>query len=118
MKKRRPRVSEAVPVQVYLGAADRARLERLQAQLDATKAAVLRDALAALERELRDPNQHPLLKLSGIGVGDQGPDVDYDPAVEHDRYIAEYKLERWGMFDRKAERAKAKRRTKRSRGKP
>ena len=87
--KKSSRVSEAVPVQVYLRPQERARLERLAAELKASRADVLRRALEVLEHQLLDPEQHPLLKLSGIGVGDRGPKVDYDPTVEHDRYLAE-----------------------------
>ena len=43
------RVSETAPVQVYLDRSDRARLERLTEQLDATKSDVLRRSLVALE---------------------------------------------------------------------
>lgn len=81
------KVSE--PVQVYLDAPHRERLDWLASELGATKSDVLRRALEALERDLTDPEAHPLLRLIGIGAGDRGPRVDYDPAVEHDRYLAE-----------------------------
>lgn len=77
------------PVQVYLEAPDRERLEWLTAQLGATKSDVLRRALQALERDVANPDANPLLLLSGIGTGDRGPRVGYDPALEHDRYLAE-----------------------------
>jgi hypothetical protein len=50
-RKRPGRVAE--PVQVYLDEADRGRLERLAAALDATKSDVLRRGLEALESRLR-----------------------------------------------------------------
>lgn len=81
------RVSE--PVQVYLSAPDRQRLDWLTGQLGASKSDVLRRALVALEQTVADPEAHPLIRLIGIGVGDRGPRVTYDPAVEHDRYLAE-----------------------------
>lgn len=81
------KVSE--PVQVYLDAPDRDRLDWLTAELGATKSAVLRRALEALERDLTDPEAHPLLRIIGIGAGNRGPGRDYDPAVEHDRVLAE-----------------------------
>jgi hypothetical protein len=84
---KRKKVSE--PVQVYLGVPDRERLDWLTSELGATKSDVLRRALEALERDLTDPEAHPLLRLIGIGAGDRGPRVDYDPAVEHDRYLAD-----------------------------
>ena len=49
--KREGRVGE--PVQVYLTVPDRERLERLAAELDATKSDVLRRGLEALEAMLR-----------------------------------------------------------------
>ena len=49
--RRAPRVGE--PVQVYLTVPDRERLERLAAELDATKSDVLRRGLEALEATLR-----------------------------------------------------------------
>ena len=81
------RVSE--PVQVYLGTADRERLDWLTSELDATKSDVLRRALEALERDLTDPEAHPLLRLSGLGARGREPGADYDVAVQHDRFLAE-----------------------------
>jgi hypothetical protein len=80
------RVSE--PVQVYLDAPGRERLEWLTAELGATKSDVLRRALEALERDLTNPEAHPLLRLIGIGE-DRGPPVHYDPVLEHDRALAD-----------------------------
>ena len=57
------RVSEAVPVQVYLDRQSRDRLDRLAEQLELTRSDVLRRGLIALERESSDPSQHPVLKL-------------------------------------------------------
>ncbi|MEK6767981.1 MAG: hypothetical protein AABY85_03210 [Gemmatimonadota bacterium] len=81
------KVSE--PVQVYLDAPHRERLEWLTSELGASKSEVLRRALVALEQAMTDPDSHPLVRLIGIGVGDRGPSVSYDPIVEHDRYLAE-----------------------------
>lgn len=91
MKKRGGKVSEAVPVQVYLGSSERERLERLAGRLETTKSDVLRRGLDALERQLTDPAQHPLLKFIGL-AGDAGrddTDLGYSVAREHDRYLAE-----------------------------
>ncbi|MGH2670814.1 MAG: hypothetical protein ACRDH5_17170, partial [bacterium] len=94
--KRSSRVSEPVPVQVYLRPAERARLERLAAELKASRADVLRRGLEVLERLVLDPEHHPLLKLAGVGRGGRGPEVHYDVAVEHDRYLADVLPARWG----------------------
>jgi len=87
MKAKRGKVSEPMPVQVYLSGEDRVRLDRLAGHLDATKADVMRQALRALEERLRDPAGHPLLRLAG-SARDRGPEGGPDPAVEHDRVIA------------------------------
>lgn len=113
--KRLQRVGEATPVQVYLRADERARLERLAAQLDTSRAEVLRRGLQALERAVLDPNEHPVLRLSGIGREERGPKVDYDVAVHHDRYLADVVPTRWGYArlpppSRKPPRRRAKRR--------
>jgi len=57
------RVSE--PVQVYLDAVERQRLERLAEQLGATKSDVLRRGLEVLERQASDPDAHPRCRSSG-----------------------------------------------------
>ncbi len=79
----------AEPVQVYLDAGDRERLERLRKRLDTTKSAVLRQALRALEQQLKDPSRHPALSVIGMAANDAGPAVGYDIAREHDRYLAD-----------------------------
>jgi hypothetical protein len=87
-KPRPGRIAE--PAQVYLEPPDLDRLARLTAQLEATKSDVLRRGLAALERELLDPEQHPALRLIGIGRGAEprrGP--GYDVAREHDRFLTD-----------------------------
>lgn len=86
----------AEPVQVYLDAGDRGRLERLTGQLDTTKSDVLRRALEALEQQLMDPSAHPALRIIGMAsgyppVGSPG----YDVAREHDRFIAESEEASW-----------------------
>jgi len=87
MTPRKRRVAE--PVQVYLAAADRQRLERLAEQLDATKSDVLRRGLEALEHQLLDPEQHPALRLIGIAGEETGPPLDYNPAVDFGRFLEE-----------------------------
>jgi hypothetical protein len=82
----RPQKSRRVaePVQVYLDPADRDRLERLAAQLDATKSDVLRRGLAALESQTRrsEPPEAvpapPLPIYEGQGLQ---PGVDLDDTV-------------------------------------
>ena len=97
-KTKRPgRVRE--PVQVYLDRTDQEILDELTAQLETSKSEVLRHGLSALKRELADPQQHPALKLIGI-AGDPAdrpdpPDVGYDVAVEHDRYLADTEVASW-----------------------
>jgi hypothetical protein len=81
------RVSEAAPVQVYLDRSSRDRLDRLAANLDTTKSDILRRGLLALERELTDPGAHPALRLVGAAAA-EAPDVEYDVAREHDRFLA------------------------------
>src|SRR5512139_207281 len=61
------RGSEAPPFQVYLD--------------------ILRRGLLALERELTDPGAHPALRLVGAAAS-EAPDVEYDVAREHDRFLA------------------------------
>ncbi len=79
---RRPtRVGE--PVQVYLTAPERERLERLAAELDATKSDVVRRALEALEAATRRAStiarvSEPLPTYRGKGLQ---PGVDLDDAA-------------------------------------
>ena len=86
---RRGRVAEAAPVQVFLGHDDQDRLDRLTAQLDASKSEVLRRSLAALERELLDPTSHPALRIVGLIDDDSGVVEGEDIARAHDRYLAD-----------------------------
>lgn len=96
MKKKHERKGRvAEPVQVYLAPAESARLDRLVAHLDATKSDVIRQALAALERETLDPARNPVLQVIGIAANIPSPDVGYDVAVEHDRFLAESEVESW-----------------------
>jgi hypothetical protein len=80
---RRPSKRVAEPVQVYLDRADRERLERLAERLDATKSAVLRRGLEALESQLR-PHPGPpgapaaLPRFQGQGLQ---PGVDLDDSA-------------------------------------
>lgn len=90
-KKPAGRVSEAVPVQVYLAGSQRERLERLAERLGLTKSEVLRQGIEALERQLTDPAFNPLLSIIGI-AGDAGcddSDLGYGVAREHDRFLAD-----------------------------
>ncbi|MBI2072871.1 MAG: hypothetical protein HYW06_10730 [Gemmatimonadetes bacterium] len=92
MKRRRlGRVSEATPVQVYLRAADRERLERLAERLGLTLSDVLRQGIDALERQVTSPAYHPLLSIIGIAgeAGRDDSDLGYSVAREHDRFLAE-----------------------------
>ena len=91
----RRRVREAAPLQVYLVADERDRLERLADQLDATKSDVIRRALLALERELQSPTSHPALRLIGIAEGEKPGLAPVDAARDHDREIAEDEEKSW-----------------------
>ena len=86
--KRQPKRARE-PVQVYLGAPEQERLERLTEELDTTKSDVLRRGLEALERELFDPERHPALQIIGIAGVEQGRDGGFDVAREHDRYLGD-----------------------------
>ena len=89
------RVRETAPLQVYLVADERERLERLAGQLDATKSDVVRRALLALERELQSPTSHPALRLIGIADAEK-PGLDpADAARDHDLVIAEGEETSW-----------------------
>ena len=79
----------AEPVQVYLVATERARLDRLSGQLGATKSDVLRRGLQALERELLDPAEHPALRVIGLAASVSEAAGSYDVAREHDRHLAD-----------------------------
>jgi hypothetical protein len=79
--RRTGRVAE--PVQVYLDRPDRERLDRLAAQLEATKSDVLRRGLEALESLTRRatgpaPAAVPLPTFSGHGLQ---PGVDLDDSA-------------------------------------
>ena len=73
----------AEPVQVYLEQPDRERLERLTAQLAATKSDVLRRGLEALESLVRRPAAvtHKPVKLPVFKGGALMPGVDLDDAA-------------------------------------
>ncbi len=97
----RRRVSENAPVQVYLGRADQARIDRLAQELELTKSDVVRRGLLALERELLDPASHPALKLIGIASGDPKTEARLDAAREHDRVLAISEEATWLKTPRK-----------------
>jgi hypothetical protein len=81
------------PVQVYLDAPDRDRLERLTSRLEATKSDVLRRGLQALEHELSDPNQHPALRI--VGILNTAGSAAQDGARDHDHILADAEEESW-----------------------
>ena len=88
-------VREAAPLQVYLVADERQRLERLADQLDATKSDVIRRGLLALERELQSPALHPALRLIGIADAEHAGLPPADAARDHDRLISESEEASW-----------------------
>ena len=63
------RGADRQPVQVYLDPNDLKRLERLRQDLGTNKSEVLRRGLKALEREIMDPDEHPVLKIIGMMDG-------------------------------------------------
>lgn len=83
------------PVQVYLDRGQRRRLEQLAAELGLSKSDVVRRGLEALERQMTDPAEHPALRIIDIASGQSTKPVDYDIALEHDRYLAESELKSW-----------------------
>lgn len=89
------RVSEAVPIQVYLAQDERRRLQLLAEQLDATKSDVLRRGLLALERELVDPRVHPALRLIGTASGEKKTSSPVDAARKHDDVLAGDEIASW-----------------------
>jgi hypothetical protein len=93
-KKKPKRVAE--PVQVYLDPEERARLARLTAELDTSKSDVLRRGLEALERQLGDPEAHPVLRIIGLAGAETSPPIGYDVAREHDRYLTDSEVKSWG----------------------
>jgi hypothetical protein len=110
----RRRVREAAPLQVYLVADERQRLERLAGQLDATKSDVIRRGLLALERELLSPSAHPALRLIGIAESEISEDDSTDAAREHDQVLTESEEASWnrstiGRGAGRSKRAKKKR---------
>lgn len=102
----------AEPVQVYLDAPDRNRLERLSDQLGATKSDVLRRALEVLEHNLSNQRAQPSEQIIAIGAEAlPSSDPGYDVAREHDRFLAEHESKDWARGQRHAKpRHPAKRR--------
>ncbi len=84
------------PVQVYLDAVERQRLERLARQFGATMSDVLRRALEVLEHQTSDPAAHPALQIIGLADRERAGGPGYDVAREHDRYLAESEAAGWG----------------------
>jgi Arc/MetJ-type ribon-helix-helix transcriptional regulator len=93
----RRRVREAAPLQVYLVADERDRLERLADQLDASKSDVVRRGLLALERELLSPASHPALRLIGMADAEIAGTTEADAARDHDQIIAEAEEASWNQ---------------------
>ena len=93
----------AEPVQVYLRPREKDRLERLTAELDATKSDVLRRGLEALELQISDPEHHPALRIIGM-VSVPDDDLGIDVAREHDEYLAATEIASWS--DRRREQGK------------
>ncbi len=87
-RKAKSRVGE--PVQVYLAVSDSERLHALAKQLGASKSDVLRQGLAALEREVSNPDRNPLLRLIGVIKSDTSISNDgRDLAREHDAFLSD-----------------------------
>ena len=97
------RVRESAPIQVYLDGAEQARLDRLADQLGASKSAILRRGLLALEREILDPAAHPALRLIGLASMETPDATPADAARDHDRVLADDEEAAWS--DRSARNA-------------
>ncbi len=84
-------------IQVYLRPAERNRLDRLTAALDASKSGVVRRGLEALERQLTDPHQHPALGIVGIVPSRAAPAADHgsDVARRHDDCLVADEIASW-----------------------
>ena len=113
----RRRARETAPLQVYLVADERERLERLADQLDASKSDVVRRGLLALERELLSPAAHPALRLIGIADAESAGVSPTDAAREHDAVLADTEETAWpppapGPASRGAKRPGGKRRAR------
>ena len=99
-KSTRRRVAE--PVQVYLRPDEKDRLDRLTARLDTTKSDVLRQGLRALESQISDPKQHPVLRIIGMVHTTDDPGIDV--AREHDEYLAATEIASWSDHPREPRR--------------
>src|SRR5512141_1246561 len=89
------------PVQVYLDRQQRRRLEELALELGLSKADVVRRGLEVLEQQMEDPAQHPALRIIGIADGKGMRRLDFDVAVQHDRYLAESEQKSWKVSSRR-----------------
>ncbi len=87
------KVSE--PVQVYLDAPQRNRLDALAEHLELSKSDVIRLGLESLEQQLSDPSNHPALRIVGIAGKAIGAASDGDLARQHDRYLADSEVASW-----------------------
>jgi hypothetical protein len=104
------RVSEAAPVQVYLGREGQEQLDRLTAQLDTTKSEILRRGLMALERELLDPRTHPALRLIGMASTEAADAGGDDAARDHDRLLSDGEEAAWAPVAKRGTKPRATRR--------
>jgi hypothetical protein len=104
------RVSEAAPVQVYLGRDGQERLERLTMHLEATKSEILRRGLMALEREMLDPASHPALRLIGIASTESDAVGNEDAARDHDRLLTDTEEASWASSAKRGKKSAASRR--------
>jgi hypothetical protein len=104
------RVSEAAPVQVYLGRDGQERLERLTMHLEATKSEILRRGLMAPEREMLDPASHPALRLIGIASTESDAVGSEDAARDHDRLLTDTEEASWASSAKRGKKSAASRR--------
>lgn len=92
---KRVREIAQLPTQVYLDDEEQRRLERLVALLETTKSDILRRGMRALEQQLLSPASHPALQVIGLAEKGGTARLSYDPAVEHDRLLAESEEASW-----------------------
>lgn len=90
------------PVQVYLQPSDRKRLDRLVEELETSKSDVLRRALEALEYQLSDPEEHPVLRIVGVAGSKVGGAAAASVAGAHDKALAEDEINSWSPRRKRA----------------
>jgi hypothetical protein len=79
------------PVQVYLGTTHQSLLADLAQRLGISQAAVLRQGLEHLAREVIPLEEDPAMKLIGLAGGDT--DSPGDLSVHHDDYLIQWQAE-------------------------